>query len=106
MKRGSIVKAFPGEGLEVFDGLRSDIRPELDDHVTLASLEDGHLVFRVGSAIFFGFVSSSHHEPHRETKHTCKYFHIAAQSSTFRDRCHEQSRRKSINQNRRPVLAC
>src|SRR5208283_4131755 len=65
MKAGAVVKSLIGERLEIFDGLGRDVRPEFDDHRSVAGLDDGHFVDidggGRGGCVGFGFVSQSRH---------------------------------------------
>ena len=41
VEAGAVVEALLGQFLEVLDGLRRDIRPELDDHFAFGGLDHG-----------------------------------------------------------------
>ena len=52
VKTGAVVKTFLGEGLEILDRLRGDVRPEFDDHVAFGGFDDGY--FSDGSIAHIG----------------------------------------------------
>ncbi len=51
MEGGAIIKAFAGEFLEVLDGFRGHVGPELGHHFSFAGLDHGHFIRCIGGFI-------------------------------------------------------